>query len=598
MNSIKNLFFAVKRAVSLLDIQQKRMLSSLWVLSLLTYVVSVATPTIEMLIADGVVGYINHLDAAKKLYIGIGGTAVCSVLGFLSRKRLFVWSNYVGSTISDSIYQDMLQKSARIKYKYYEDKDIYEKFVKTAGTVPDKIASLMTWNTVPPIIGGMFSMAAVSVSLAAVDWKIALLVLLGNVFSIFFYYKRMRDNYFLKVSQIPWKRWADTYWNTLVDKSKLKEVKAFRLFDYIADRWEQLSFRMQGENMKLAVRYSFILLLTDIVAIAFKALALIYTVYLVVSADKNIGIIMLVYGSINVFNGYMSDISRAFINLGENSLHIRNWIEYMKLEEERTDEPAAGTETDVLLKLSDVKFKYPKTEAYAIAGISVEIHAGEKIAVVGENGSGKSTFVSLINGLYEDYEGTIVFDGTEIRDNPVYHRRKISTVFQDFGKYDLTIRENIALGDTYNAHSDEDIWAAAEKADAAKFVSGLDHQMDTRIGPYEEGTYLSGGQWQKVALGRTFLKEQAKILILDEPTAALDPYSESQIYRRFLDVVDDQAALLISHRLGATRYADRILVFDQGKIVEEGSHEKLMAQKGLYWKMYTAQASLYMEKMG
>ena len=122
--------------------------------------------------------------------------------------------------------------------------------------------------------------------------------------------------------------------------------------------------------------------------------------------------------------------------------------------------------------------------------------------------------------------------------------------------------------------------------------------MDTRIGPYEEGTYLSGGQWQKVALGRTFLKEQAKILILDEPTAALDPYSESQIYRRFLDVVDDQAALLISHRLGATRYADRILVFDQGKIVEEGSHEKLMAQKGLYWKMYTAQASLYMEKMG
>ena len=159
----------------------------------------------------------------------------------------------------------------------------------------------------------------------------------------------------------------------MVDKSKLKEVKTFRLFDYIAGRWEQLSFRMQGENMKLAVRYAFILFLTDIAAIIFKALALIYTVYLVVFEEKNVGIIMLVYGSINVFNGYMSDISRAFINLGENSLHIRNWITYMKLEEERRDEPAAGVESEVLLKLSGVKFKYPKTDVYAIDGISVDI---------------------------------------------------------------------------------------------------------------------------------------------------------------------------------------------------------------------------------
>ena len=466
MNSIKNLLFAVKRVVTLLDRQKKRMLFALWVLSLLTYVVSVATPTIEMFIADGVVGIMNNTDAAIKLWIGIGGSVVCSALGFLSRKRLFVWSNYVGSTISDSIYRDMLQKSARIKYRYYEDKDIYEKFAKTASMVPDKIASLMTWSTIPPIIGGMFSMIAVAFSLMAADWKIALLVLLGNILSIFFYYRRMRDNYYLKVSQIPWKRWADTYWNIMVDKSKLKEVKTFRLFDYIAGRWEQLSFRMQGENMKLAVRYAFILFLTDIVAIIFKALALIYTVYLVVFEEKNVGIIMLVYGSINVFNGYMSDISRAFINLGENSLHIRNWITYMKLEEERRDEPAAGVESEVLLKLSGVKFKYPKTDVYAIDGISVDIHAGEKIAVVGENGSGKSTFVSLINGLFEDYEGTILFDGTEIRDYPVYLRRSIATVFQDFGKYDLTIRENIALGDIVNEHSDEDICESAEKADA------------------------------------------------------------------------------------------------------------------------------------
>lgn len=598
MNSIRYLFYAVKKAVTLLDVRKKGMLLVLLVLSLLTYVVSVVTPTLEMFIADGVVGAINDTNTVSYLYIGIAGLAVCSALGFLSRKRLFVWSNYVGSTISDSIYEDILKKSARIKYKYYEDKNVYEDIAKTASTVPDKIASLMTWSTIPPIIGGTFSMIAVSISLVMVDWKIAVLVLLGNVLSIFFYYKRMRDNYYLKVSLIPQKRWADVYWDSLVNKNKLKEVKFFRLFDYIADKWEQLSFKMQKENMKLAVRYSFILLLTDIIAIAFKSIALMYTVYLVVFGDKSIGVVMLVYGSINVFNGYMSDISRAFINLGENSLYIKNWIDYMKLEEEPQEAATPVEKTNVLLKLSDVRFRYPKADKLAIDGISVEVHEGEKIAIVGENGSGKSTFVNLINGLFDDYEGTILFEGKEIRGDLAYLRQNMATVFQDFGKYDFTIRENIAIGDIMNTHSEKDIWEAVEKVDAHKFISELDNQMDTVIGPYKEGTYLSGGQWQKVAIGRTFLKDNAKIVILDEPTAALDPYSESETYRRFLNTVGNQATLLISHRLGATRYADRILVFDKGKIVEEGNHEKLMAQKGLYRKMYIAQASLYAEKMG
>lgn len=596
MNSIGYLFYAVKKAITLLDAKKKVMLFVLLILSLLTYVVSVVTPTLEMFIADGVVGAINDTNAVNYLYIGIAGLAACSALGFLSRKKLFVWSNFVGSTISDSIYKDMLLKSSRIKYKYYEDKNVYEDIAKTADTVPDKIASLMTWSTIPPIIGGTFSMVVVSISLVMVDWKIAVLVLLGNVLSIFFYYKRMRDNYYLKVSLIPQKRWADAYWDSLINKSKLKEVKFFRLFDYIADKWEQLSFKMQKENMKLAVKYSFILLLTDIVAIAFKSFALVYTVYLVLLGEKNIGVIMLVYGSINVFNGYMSDISRACINLGENSLYIKNWIDYMKLEEESLEESTSTVKTNVVLKLSDVRFRYPKADKLAIDGISVEMYAGEKIAVVGENGSGKSTFVNLINGLFDDYEGTILFDGKEIRENLAYLRQNVATVFQDFGKYDFSIRDNIAIGDILNIHSEKDIWEAAEKADALNFISELDNHLDTMIGPYKEGTYLSGGQWQKIAIGRTFLKNNAKLLILDEPTAALDPYSESEAYRRFLNTVGNQTTLLISHRLGATRYADRILVFDKGKIVEEGNHEELMAQKGLYRKMYVAQASLYAEK--
>lgn len=140
-----------------------------------------------------------------------------------------------------------------------------------------------------------------------------------------------------------------------------------------------------------------------------------------------------------------------------------------------------------------------------------------------------------------------------------------------------------------------DFWDATNKSGAAAFIMDMEKKMDTMIGPYQDGTYLSGGQWQKIAISRTFLKDKAKLLILDEPTASLDPSSESEIYRRFLEKMDNQAVLMISHRLGATRFADRVLVFKEGKIIEDGTHEELMANKGVYWKMYMSQLALYKE---
>ena len=552
-------------------------------------------PTIEMFIADGVIGYIEGTRASLYLKWGIIGIIICTILGFGSRRIFFAWSNYVSSVISDSIYKSILYKSAKIKYKYFENKELYEEITKTADSVPNKISNMMTWNTLPPIVGGSLSMIIVSMTLIQVDWKIALLVFVGNTLSIYFYYKRMKDNFFLSIELIPQKRWADAYWKCLVSKDTIKEIKIFKLFDFLSQKWRVKSTEVQTENFKLAIKYAGILLLSDIVAIVFKALALIYTVYLVVFENINIGNIMLVYGSINVFNGYMSDISRAFINLGDNSLHIQNWIKFMEMEDEVDVDVTPSISSDILIACSNVRFKYPQADAYAINGITLDIKAGDRIAIVGENGSGKSTFVNLINGLFDDYEGHILFQGKEIKDNLTYIRQNISTIYQEFGKYDFSIRENISMGDANVEHDEVDFWDATNKSGAAAFIMDMEKKMDTMIGPYQDGTYLSGGQWQKIAISRTFLKDKAKLLILDEPTASLDPSSESEIYRRFLEKMDNQAVLMISHRLGATRFADRVLVFKEGKIIEDGTHEELMANKGVYWKMYMSQLALYKE---
>lgn len=595
MRGLYNILLAVKGAIAVLDKKERRMLLVLWMLSLSSYAVSVAMPTIEMFIADGVIGYIEGTRASLYLKWGIIGIIICTILGFGSRRIFFAWSNYVSSVISDSIYKSILYKSAKIKYKYFENKELYEEITKTADSVPNKISNMMTWNTLPPIVGGSLSMIIVSMTLIQVDWKIALLVFVGNTLSIYFYYKRMKDNFFLSIELIPQKRWADAYWKCLVSKDTIKEIKIFKLFDFLSQKWRVKSTEVQTENFKLAIKYAGILLLSDIVAIVFKALALIYTVYLVVFENINIGNIMLVYGSINVFNGYMSDISRAFINLGDNSLHIQNWIKFMEMEDEVDVDVTPSISSDILIACSNVRFKYPQADAYAINGITLDIKAGDRIAILGENGSGKSTFVNLINGLFDDYEGHILFQGKEIKDNLTYIRQNISTIYQEFGKYDFSIRENISMGDANVEHDEVDFWDATNKSGAAAFIMDMEKKMDTMIGPYQDGTYLSGGQWQKIAISRTFLKDKAKLLILDEPTASLDPSSESEIYRRFLEKMDNQAVLMISHRLGATRFADRVLVFKEGKIIEDGTHEELMANKGVYWKMYMSQLALYKE---
>jgi ATP-binding cassette, subfamily B, bacterial len=247
------------------------------------------------------------------------------------------------------------------------------------------------------------------------------------------------------------------------------------------------------------------------------------------------------------------------------------------------------------IHFQDVSFAYPDGRK-ALEHITVTLHPGERVAIVGENGAGKTTFIKLLTRLYDPTEGKIEIDGTDLRDLDLgAWRSQVSATFQDFGHYHLTVAENIHFGETTDKNTSSKLALAADQSDFVSVVDSLPQGYETQLGKQFGGTELSGGQWQKLALARAFFKD-GQVLVLDEPTAALDPKAEYEVYKHFLELSKGKLTLLITHRLASVHMADRILVFDKGRLAEEGTHASLMQLRGIYYHLFTLQASAYQKK--
>ncbi|MXY82663.1 MAG: ATP-binding cassette domain-containing protein, partial [Gemmatimonadetes bacterium] len=253
--------------------------------------------------------------------------------------------------------------------------------------------------------------------------------------------------------------------------------------------------------------------------------------------------------------------------------------------------PAVPTDLGSGIVFEDVSLTYPTSDQPAIEGVSLTIRPGERIALVGENGSGKTTFVKLMTRLYDPTEGCLHLGGRDLREyNVETYRQRFGVIFQDYMRYHGTVAENIGYAQYERLDDLDGIAAAAEKAGLREFIETLDGGYQTRIGSwFERGTDLSGGQWQKIALARAFFRH-SDILVLDEPTSVLDARAEYDIFQRFLELTAGKTTILISHRFSTVRMADTIYVFQQGRIAERGSHRELMAQDGLYAELFNMQA--------
>jgi len=300
-----------------------------------------------------------------------------------------------------------------------------------------------------------------------------------------------------------------------------------------------------------------------------------------------------------VFKQAQSAMSSALGDIGgmyEDNLYLSNLYEFL-------DTPTmapGGTATEGTVpgdgvRFVRVSFKYPGSDDYAINMLDLHIPPGSKLAIVGENGSGKTTLIKLLTRLYEPTEGTITLDGRDLREwAPTTLHRKIGVIFQDFVRYQLRVGENIGAGDD-QAYDDRDRWDdAAERGLAKPIIATLPKTYDTQLGKwFKDGRELSLGQWQKVALARSFMRRDADILVLDEPTASMDAEAEVKIFDRFRELTEDKIAIVISHRFSTVRMADQIIVLDRGSVTERGTHDELIKLDGRYAKLFNLQAQGY-----
>lgn len=378
----------------------------------------------------------------------------------------------------------------------------------------------------------------------------------------------------------------------------IQEVRHYELGDYLKARWRAVTDVYIQKKNKLVAKHLRFNLLADFLRNG------VYLVILLVTARaiyKNpalgLGVFTLVY---TLANRMQQAAGHIFTALMQFSASLSYMNEFFSLENLEQDEKVEETQAENAglcpydIAFDHVSFTYPGSDREVLHDISLSIRAGEKIAIVGDNGSGKSTFISLLTGMLAPDRGEVRIGGLNMEEHKSLLRQKLSVVFQDFAHYEANLRENITVSDAARVLSDSEILDMARQIHVEDVILEQPEGLDGMLGHLsQKGNDLSGGQWQKIALLRAVYRDRASILILDEPTAALDPIAETQLYRDFSRITGEKTTLLISHRLGITSLVDRILVFRDGRIIEDGTHQELMAKKGHYHSLYQAQAKWY-----
>ncbi len=380
-------------------------------------------------------------------------------------------------------------------------------------------------------------------------------------------------------------------------EASAKEVKLFGLSAHFIDRFAELADDFVHENRRVAAHRALTGgVLTSLSTFAYYG-AVGFIIYETVLGIITVGSLTFLIGSFQRSRGLIQSLLLGTAGMYEQSLFLKDLFDFLEMRPRIASVPNAKPVPATLRSgfvFEDVGFRYPDQEKWAVRGVSFEIGPGERIALVGENGAGKTTLVKLLTRLYDPSEGRILLDGVDLRAYDLTSlRQAVGVIFQDFFRYDLTARENIAVG-WIEARGDQPrIENSAQKSLAADVVAGLERSYDHVLGRrFEGGANLSGGEWQKVALARAYMRD-AQVLVLDEPTAALDARAEYQVFQRFSELTAGRIAVLISHRFSTVRMADRILVLEHGAVREDGSHEELLALGGRYAELFNLQAAGY-----
>jgi ATP-binding cassette subfamily B protein len=508
----------------------------------------------------------------------------------------------LGDLFSNAMSVQLMEHAAKLDLAQFEDPEFYDHLERARRQTVGRIALLSLLLSMSQDALTLLTLAG---ALIAYNPWLLLLLAVAVVPSFLGETHFASLGYSLLFRWTPERRQLDYLRYVGASDKTAKEVQMFGLAPWLTERYRDLSQRFYEENRNLSIRRGVVSALLSILGTVGYYAAYVVILIRAVKGDITIGTLTFLAASFGRGRDVIQNILLSASNVAEQALYLRDLFVFLEMRPTIESSPNARpvpTKIQSGFVFEDVGFRYPDTERWAIRNVTFALRPGERVALVGENGAGKTTITKLLARLYDPTEGRITLDGIDLKEyDLVSLRHAIGVIFQDFVRYDMRFDENIGVGEIDSVRGELEksngtppsITAAAENSLAAsllpRFSKGYQQMLGRR---FDEGVDLSGGEWQKIALARAYIRD-AQVLILDEPTAALDARAEYEVFLRFSELVAGRMAILISHRFSTVRMADRIIVLRHGKVEEQGSHEELLLNRGLYEELFVMQAKGY-----
>ena len=517
-----------------------------------------------------------------------------AVFSDLLGRGIALLDSLLGDLVSHEISLRLMHQSARLDLECFEDSDFYDKLERARRQASSRILLMSQVLAQLQDSITVFFLAAALITFNA--WLLLLLAI--TLIPAFLGETHFNSqSYSLMYGWTQERRELDYLRFAGASDETAKEVKIFGLSDFFGSRYKKLAGEYYRANRDLSARRAAWGGLLSMVGSLGYYTAYAVIIYRTVYGELSLGDLTFLSGSFLRLRSLMEAILIRFSSIADSALYLRDLFDFLEMEPRIISIDNSLPFPVTIRKgftFENVGFRYPQMKQWVLRDVSFTLHPGEKLALVGENGAGKTTLVKLLTRLYDPVEGRIMLDGHDLRKyNLDGLRDAVGVIFQDYVKYHLTATENIAVGLIDERNNETRIKEAARQSLADKVIENLPNGYQQMIGRwFKQGTNLSGGEWQKIAIARAYMRD-AQLLILDEPTASLDARAENEVFRRFVELTFDKCAVLISHRFSTVRMADRIVVLHEGKLLEHGTHDELLAIGGRYSELFQMQAAGY-----
>lgn len=584
-----------------------RMFRVLWendkiflLLILLDIIFSSITPFVGMFLIKYSINMLTSGEEFLKYFTVVLSLLLCIFVVTMLQSVISTKSGILGNIIGDKLFHNIYNKTMEINYEMLLDKEVLEKRELAMKVIEQGRFNNLVGNF-RQLISDTIVLVGLIYLLSSIELWILLIVIGIVIINSLSTSMRKRTERIIHTDSIPVNRKIEYFWSINSDFTFGKEIRTYDMQNSLNNIYEDLTKTIQKYVAKvfgLQLMGNTIFLVTNL---CLNSVIYLYLGYkILVRHLISIGDFSLYLNAITTFNSSIQSMVASYIDISNNGKYLKDYFDFVELKNKFDEGNLAipyGNNNQLEIKFENVSFTYPYQKEKCLENINLTIKNKERLSIVGENGAGKTTLIKLLLRLYEPTEGRILLNGLDIKqiDHKEY-LKLFSTVFQDFKLFAFRILDNVTSLEN-KVNDITGIYNSLSKAGLTSKINTLDKGIETYIYElYEEdGIELSGGESQKLAIARALYKD-APIVILDEPTAALDPKAEFDIYKRFLSLVDSKTAIFISHRLSSTKFCDKIIVLRKGKIVEYGSHSKLLSQKGYYANLFNMQAQFYSDK--